>query len=183
MLNFIENIENALNQPNLFIHSWQAVIRVAITAIVFYILLVFILKFLGSRSVGNFSVYDFVATLTIGSTISSTLILSEATLLNGLLAVLIFLGLQYLISKITRKWPSVNKALNPTPKVVFFKGDFIEKNLNKARVNKNEVYSSIRMQARTTSDQVYAVIMETNGSLSVITQASEGYEDEITQYL
>lgn len=183
MLSFIEIIENALSQPNLLIHSWQAVIRVVITSIVFYILLVFILKFLGSRSVGNFSVYDFVATLTIGSVVASTLILSEVTLLNGLLAVLIFLGMQYLVSRITSKWPKINKILNPTPKVVFFKGEFVEDNLKKTRINRDEIFAAIRTQARTTSDQVYAVILETSGSLSVITQASDGYEDEITQYL
>lgn len=183
MTNFIQSIENAINQPNLLLNTWQSVIRIAITSFVFYILLVFILKFLGSRSVGNFSVYDFVATLTIGSVVSSTLVLQEITLLNGLIAVLIFLGMQYLVSRLTSKWPHINKILNPTPKVVFFKGEFIEDNLKKARINRDEIFAAIRTQAHTTSDQVYAVILETSGSLSVITHAREEYENEITKYL
>jgi len=109
--------------------------------------------------------------------------MSEVTFLNGLIAVVLFLVLQYLVTKLSAVWPKFNSILNPSPKVVFFEGEFIEKNLKKARINKEEVYSAIRLQARTTSDQVYAVIVETNGSLSVMTNVSEGYEDEITKYM
>jgi len=179
----IESIENVLGQPNLLLESWQAVIRVAITSIVFYFLLIFILKFLGNRSIGNFSVYDFVATLTIGSVVSSTLVFSEITFLNGLFAVVIFLLLQYFVSRLTSKWPRLNRLLNPSPKIVFFKGEFKEKHMKKARINRDEIYAAIRLQANTTSDQIYAVILETNGSLSVVINASPGYEDEITKFL
>jgi len=179
----IENIEKALGQPNLLFNTWQGIIRITITSIVFYFLLIFILKFLGNRSIGNFSVYDFVATLTIGSVVSSTLVFREITFLNGLLAVVIFLLLQYSVSRLISKWPGLNRLLNPSPKVVFFKGKFMKQNMKKARINRDEIYAAIRLQTNRTSDQIYAVILETNGSLSVVIRASAGYEHEITRFL
>lgn len=135
------------------------------------------------RSIADFSVYDFVATLTIGSVLSSTLILSEVTLLNGFLAILIFLALQFIVSKLTTHFPILHHMINPRPKVVFFKGEFRDEALKTARVNKEEIYAAIRRDANTTSDQVDAVILETNGSFSVVTDISEGYEDEITRHM
>ena len=55
--------------------------------------------------------------------------------------------------------------------------------MKKSRVTKENIYSAIRTQARCSSDKVFAVLLEANGELSVLTDVSVSYEKEITKYL
>ena len=129
------------------------------------------------------SIHDVITSFTIGSTVSSTLVLKEVTLLNGFVAIVVLLLLQYIISKLISKWPLLARFTNPSPEVLFLEGEFLEEAMNKTRVTKEEIYSTIRIQARCSSDKVFAVLLESNGELSVLTDVSPSYEKEITKYL
>lgn len=179
----LTKIESFLNLPQWLFKDWSTILRIVLTTIVLYILLIFFLKLFGSRSVSSFSVYDMLATITMGSVVSSTLVLKEVTLLNGVSALLVLLILQYLFSKMVSKWEKLYPITMPTPKILFLKGKYQTENMSKTRVNKEEILSAIRREAGTTSDQIYAVLLEPNGDLSVIKEATPEYESEIMQYL
>lgn len=76
-----------------------------------------------------------------------------------------------------------SKFINPPPKVLFLKGDFLEDAMKKSRVTKEDIYSAIRTQARCSSDKVFAVLLESNGDISVVTDVSLNHEEEIRKYL
>lgn len=178
-----EQIESFLHLPDLLFSNWSAIFRILLTTIILYFALVIFMKLFGSRSVSSFSVYDMIATITIGSVVSSTMLLKEVNLINGIIAVLGLLILQFFLSAIVGKWEKIYPVTNPTPKVVFLDGEYISENMKKTRVNKEEILSAIRREAGTTSDQIYAVLLEANGDLSVIQEVTPGYEEEITKYL
>lgn len=181
--NLFAQIESFLHLPDLLFSNWTALFRILVTTIVLYFALVIFMKLFGSRSASSFSVYDMIVTITIGSVVSSTLLTKEVNLLNGISGVLILLFLQFFLSKIIGKWEKLYPFTNPSPKVVFLEGEYKTENMKKTRVNKEEILSAIRREAGTTSDQIYAVLLETNGELSVIQEVTPGYEEEIIRYL
>lgn len=181
--NIFTEIEVFLNTPKLLFDGWQSTGRIMLTTILIYFVLIISLKLFGSRSVSSFSVYDLIATFTIGSTISSTLLLEEINLINGITGIVVLLLMQYGLSKILTKWEKLYPKVNPVPKIVYLKGEYITENMKKTRVNKEEILSAIRREAGTTSDQIYAVLLEANGDLSVIQDATPAFENEITKYL
>ena len=187
MLTWLSNIfikiEEFLNLPKLLFNGWGSTGRIILTTVMIYFVLVISLKLFGSRSVSSFSVYDMIATFTIGSIISSTVLLEEINLINGVSAIIVLLFMQYGLSKILVKWKKLYPKTNPVPKIVFLKGEYVTENMQKGRVNKEEILSAIRREAGTTSDQIYAVLLEANGDLSVIQDVTSGFEDEIMKYL
>ena len=183
MSDFLINLQTEIGIPNLFFDSWTSVFRILFSTLITYILLLISLRIFGNRSVSNMSIQDVITSFTIGSIISSTFILKEVTIINGFLAIVVLLFLQLLVSKIVFKWSFFSKYINPPPKVLFLKGDFLENTMKKSRVTKENIYSAIRTQARCSSDKVFAVILEANGELSVLTDVSLSYEKEITKYL
>lgn len=148
-----------------------------------YLILLVLLKIFGSRSVSSFSVYDMIATITIGSVISSTLVLKEINLINGIVAIGGLLILQFSLSKLMTKWERLYLFANPTPKVAFYRGEFKTASIKKVRVNKEEIYSAIRREVGTTSDNVEAVLLEPNGDLSGIKTITPDYDNETTKYM
>ena len=181
--NLFAQIEEFLNLPKLLFNGWSSTGRIIVTTILVYFVLIVSLKLFGSRSVSSFSVYDMIATFTIGSIISSTLVLEEVNVINGVTAIIVLLLIQYGLSKILTKWEKMYPKTNPIPTVVFLKGDYIQENMKKIRVNREEILSAIRREAGTTSDQIYAVLLEANGDLSVIKDVTPAFEEEITKYL
>ena len=183
MIDFINQMENKINQPNLVFNDWQTVIRIALSGIVIYFLLILIINLYGKRSISNLSMHDYVVTIAMGSMVGSTIISKDASLADGVIGILALLSLQFLVTFLARDDSRFFRALNSTPSVLFLEGEFISKNLKANRMTQDEVYSAIREQGQTTSDQIYAVVIESNGNLSVITSATEEYKKEITRFL
>lgn len=183
MSTFIHQIENILNQPNLLFQDWQAIGRILLSGILIYFLLILIINFYGKRSISNLSMHDYVVTIAMGSIAGSTIILDNVTLLDGLIGILILLSLQFIVTFLSRYDTRIFRKLNSAPSVLFLKGEFIEENMKENRITQDEIYSAIRSQGQCTSDQIYAVVIESNGDLSVIQSASKEYEKEITRFL
>ncbi|MGO1580205.1 MAG: DUF421 domain-containing protein [Peptoniphilaceae bacterium] len=183
MASIMHKIENLINQPNLLYENTTIIIRIAISGAIFYILLIVIMNLFGKRSMSNLSMYDYVTTLAMGSIVSSAIILKEVTIFNGLIGILILLLLQFIVTYISSYYPNLFNILNPNPSLLYLDGKFIEKNIRKNRITKNEIMAAIRMQGQTTSDNISAVILEANGTLSVIKDISEERKDEIVKFL
>lgn len=183
MTSTLKQIEQILNQPNLLFNDEQTLWRVMFSGIFIYFTLILIINLFGKRSISNLSMHDYVVTLAMGSIVSTTIISKDATILDGLVGVLILLALQYFVTLISTHSTRFFKTINSKPTVLFLEGEFITENLKSNRMTQDEVYSAIRMQGQTTSDNIFAVILESNGGLSIIKSASEEYKDEITRYL
>lgn len=176
------HIENVLNQPNLIFENGQTTIRIVLSGILMYLFLIFILNISGKRSIANLSMHDYVVTLAMGSIVSTTIISKDATIIDGLMGILVLLMLQYFVTFISTVNSKFFKTVNQRPTVLFIEGEFLKENLKKNRIHPNEIYSAIRMQGQTTSDNIFAVMLETNGQLSVIKSVSKEKRDEITRY-
>lgn len=111
--------------------------------------------------------FDFVVTVTLGSTLSSML-LNKVPILDGTAATFIIVLLQYLVVWTSKKYSKVGKALNSTPTMLFYNGEFIRGAMEKENITKKEVLTEIRSYQIEHLSEVRAVVMEINGNFSVI---------------
>lgn len=158
-------------------------LRIIVTTVCVYFSLIVILRFFGSRSVSSLSVYDLVTSFAIGSTISTTMLSKDVTYSLGIITIITLLILQFMISKLLNIFQSLTFIANPSPTVVYYKGGFRRDEMKKQRINQEEILQAIRKQGGCTSDQVQAVLLESDGSLSVIKSLEPGSEEEITKYM
>lgn len=183
MANYINQLENRIGQPYLIFNDQQTVIRIIVSAIIIYIIFIILVNLYGKRSIANLSMHDYVVTIAMGSIVASTILSKDASLFDGFIGILTLLSLQWFVTMLSRYDSRFFRFMNVKPRVLFIEGKFIEDNMKTNRVTQDEIYSVIREQGQTTSDQIYAVILESNGNLSVIKSATDGYKDEITRYL
>ncbi|NJL87031.1 MAG: DUF421 domain-containing protein [Leptolyngbyaceae cyanobacterium SM1_1_3] len=64
-------------------------------------------------------------------------------------------------------------VLHAQPRIVFWQGEFLQKNMRLERVNHHEILSAIRESGYHSLKQVAVVILESNGELSVLAQNSD----------
>lgn len=148
--------------------EWNSTLRILISAFIAYAAIIIYIRILGKRSTSEMNNFDWIVTVSLGSIMASSVVLKDVSVPEGMLSILTLLLLQYLVTKIMYYSDLFRETVKSTPRLLFFKGEFIEENMENERVLKPEVYAAIRKKGLKSVEQVYAVVLETNAKISVI---------------
>ena len=151
-----------------FAIKWTTFTDALIKAPFMYALVVIYIRLIGKRSISQMSSFDWIVTVAMGSIASSTIIFDEVSLLEGSLSILVLLLLQYLITWLITRYSWAKIVVRTTPQLLLFEGKFLMDNMQKERVLKGEVYAAVRSSGYKSTKSIYAVVLETNATLSVI---------------
>lgn len=158
----------------MFFDSWQGILRTVVIGILAYAILVAFLRVSGKRTLSKMNAFDLVATVALGSTLATILLSEDVALAEGGTALGVLIGLQFLIAKgaVRSRW--VRDAIRSTPRALVVDGWLDEQALRDERVIRDEVLAAVRAQGVGALDRVAAVVLETDGSFSVIPAAQAG---------
>lgn len=139
--------------------------------IIMYIFVVFILRIMGKRQIGELEASELVVTIII-SEIAALPITNIGVPLSGcILAILVLLILEIFLSQSAYKSVSVRTVLYGKPSTLFKKGKINQEEMKKQRFNVADLMEEIRNSGAISLSQVDYVVMETNGKVSVILNA------------
>jgi len=83
----------------MFFNSWYNLSRVFVVGILVYLGLVIFLRISGKRTLSTMNIFDMVVTIAFGSTVTSTILPKNTSLLDGMLALAVLIGLQFVTPK------------------------------------------------------------------------------------
>ena len=132
-----------------------------------FIIIIVLTRLVGLRSFAKFTAYDFAFTIAIGSIISSVLT-SSTSLTHGFVAMGGLLALTFLFSLLQRKFPSLKAAISNSPLLLMDGSEILDDNLKHARIDKEQLISKLREANVLNYEQVYAVVLESTGDISVL---------------
>ncbi|MEC4723173.1 DUF421 domain-containing protein [Noviherbaspirillum sp. CPCC 100848] len=158
----------------MFFESWNNLSRVILIGSLAYAGLIVLLRISGNRTLSKMNSFDLVVTVAFGSTLSTILVNRNITLAEGLTAVALLVALQYAITWLSVRSAQFSGIIKTTPTLLVKDGRLLDDALKKVRVTKDEIHAAIRQNGMGSVDQVGAIIMETDGSLSVISQRNAG---------
>jgi uncharacterized membrane protein YcaP (DUF421 family) len=116
---------------------------------------------------------SFIVTVALGSTLATVLLSRNTALAEGIAAFALLIGLQYIITWLSVRSQRVAKLVKAEPSLLFSGGHFLHGALRRERVTEDEVRAAVRSQGMPSMESVAAVILETDGSLTVL-QSQEG---------
>lgn len=148
--------------------EWQQVVGIAITALGLYLALILFTRVMGLRSFSKLSSYDFAMTVAIGSVLASTILTDSPSLSQGLIAVAVLFLIQGTISLIRRKVKPLKSLIDNQAIILMAHGEYFCDNLEEANLTKSDVQEVLRKNGLKSKSEVFAVIMETTGDMSVI---------------
>ncbi len=156
----------------MFFHGWYDLIRLLIVGVGAYVGLVGLLRVTGKRTLAKMNAFDLVVTVALGSTLATVLLSSEVSLVEGLFAFALLCGLQYVVAKASIRSKSFQRLIKADPTLLFFRGHFAAAPMRAERVTEEEILSAVRAQGIADLGSVDAVVLETDGSFSVIAGGS-----------
>lgn len=155
---------------NTFFHSWESIMQVILTILITYPALIIFLRIAGKRSLAKLNMFDFIITVALGSVFASTVISKGVSIIDGLVATAILLSAQFLVSRLSLAETVVEDLIKSEPTILFRKGHFLEDEMKAVRVTRAEILASIRQAGIACVDKVHAIVLETNGELSVLSE-------------
>ncbi|GJD29237.1 hypothetical protein PMNALOAF_0469 [Methylobacterium adhaesivum] len=148
--------------------SWTGLGRVLLVGPLAYVALVAILRISGKRTLTKLNAFDLVVTVALGSTLATVLLSKSVALAEGVLAMAILVFFQFAITWLAVRVSWVDGLIKSEPTLLVHNGLFLEHALRTQRVTKDEVLSALRSSGAGDLAVVDAVVLETDGSMSVL---------------
>lgn len=149
--------------------TWDSFIRIVTVGVLAYIGLLIFLRTSGKRTLTKLNAFDLVVTVALGSTLATILLNSQISLWEGLTAFAVLIGLQYVLTFTAVRLSWFNDLIKSEPRLLFLEGEFLKQAMRKERVKDIEIMQAVRNSGEGDLQNVKAVILETDGSMSVIT--------------
>lgn len=153
---------------NLFFENWSGLLRVLIAGVIAYAAIVTVLRVSGKRTLSKMNAFDLVVTVGLGSVLGSVIVSKDLPILEGVLAFGTLITLQFLVSWLAVRSRTFEKLLKSEPRLLFRHGEFLEQAMKRERVTKDEVLTAIRTSGANDIGGVEAVVLETDGSFTVL---------------
>lgn len=143
-------------------------IDVTIRSILSLVSLFLVTKMLGKKQVSQLSLFDYVIGISIGNFAAEMTINVESQYLNGILAVIIFGVVAYLVSILSMKSIFLRRYFMGTPTTIIEKGKLLEVNMRKVHIDINDLLEECRSNGYFDINEIQYAIMEVNGTLSIL---------------
>ena len=161
----------------MFFDSWTALGRVILVGALAYVGLVILLRVSGKRTLSKMNAFDFVVTVALGSTLATVLLSKDVALADGLVALALLILMQFIVTWLSLRSESLQKLSKSAPRLLYYDGEFIEEALLTERVTREEARAAVRQHGHASMSTVLAIILETDGSMSVVSRTSASAGD------
>ena len=158
----------------MFFSTWYTIFQITIVGIFAYIGLIILLRVSGKRTLSKWNAFDFVVTIALGSVLASTIMSKDTHLIDGISALGLLIGLQFVITWLSVRFSWVKDLIKAEPTLLLNKGEFVKSAIRRQRVGEAEIRAAIRAAGSAAIEEIEAVVLETDGSLSVVKTSANG---------
>lgn len=149
--------------------GWSGLLRVTVVGTLAYLSLIVLLRISGKRTLAKLNAFDFVVTVAIGSTLATVLLSSSVALAEGVLGLVLLVGLQYVVAWASVRSHRVERWVKSEPTLVYRDG-FLESAMRRERITRDELREAARGQGYADLSEISAIVLESDGSLSILTR-------------
>lgn len=159
--------------------SWSDLARILLVGSAGYVTLVIVLRTSGKRTLAKLNAFDLVVTVALGSTLATILLDKKVSWAEGALALATLALLQFLVAALSTRFGG-RTVVTATPTLLVEDGRLLESSLHEQRVTRDEVWQATRSSGVGDLGMVAAAVLETDGTISVITRDQAGDRSALT---
>ncbi|WP_044301400.1 DUF421 domain-containing protein [Rhodopirellula sallentina] len=153
-------------------NSVDRIESVAIASVYFYLFVILVVRVSGKRLTSQMNNFDWIVNIAIGSLVGSGILLKDVSITDATIAIAILASLQWLTTYLVLRSSIFRQVVKPKPALLTHKGQFVTENMQRERISESEVIAKLREKGFTSLDEANWVVIETDGSLTVIPQGA-----------
>lgn len=142
-----------------------------VKTLIIYFLIIFTLRFMGKREIGQLGLFDFVVLLLIADVssvaIDDKISFLDIEFLKKLFPVFTLAITQKLLAILSLKINKLRNIIDGNESIIIYKGKLNIKEMKKQNYNVNDLITQLRLKNVKSLSQVEHLILENNGEISV----------------
>ena len=151
--------------PQEFAITWREAGVVSLAAVLVYAALILFSRLVGPRSFAQMTAFDFAVTVALGAIVGATAT-DTARLPYGVIGLAVLFALRWIVA--VGRQHGLNIVVDNTPLLVMLGSEILQEHLERAKLTEADLRQSLRQSGITRLEQVEAVVMERDGSISVL---------------
>jgi uncharacterized membrane protein YcaP (DUF421 family) len=159
--------------------SWGQVARVVAMGAGAYVVLLVVLRASGKRTLAKLNAFDLVVTVALGSTLATIVLSADVAFVEGAFALAVLVAAQFAVAWLSVRLRGVRGLAKGQPSLLLQDGLLLHDALRRQRVTPGEVRQAVRATGVGGLELVAAVVLETDGTLSVIPVQKLGSGDAL----
>jgi uncharacterized membrane protein YcaP (DUF421 family) len=159
---------------DMLFHSWEDLARTIVVGALAYGALVILLRISGKRTLTKLNAFDLIVTVALGSTLATVLLSKDVSLAEGVVALALLIALQFVITWLSVRSERFQRLIKAEPALLLHRGRFVERAMRAERITREEVLAAMRASGIAEVSTVAAVVLETDGTISIIPDSGAG---------
>jgi uncharacterized membrane protein YcaP (DUF421 family) len=156
-------IENAFNM------DYQMMLAVIIRTAIVTLLIVFVIKWLGNKGLGQLSSIELIIILGLGNAVSEPMLNpTETSIPQGFTVIIIAIAIFKMYDYLTTRYKRFSKVIVSKPILLVKDGNILHESLLKARISREEFDSYLRLSGTENISDIKSSYLEINGQVSFI---------------
>jgi uncharacterized membrane protein YcaP (DUF421 family) len=135
---------------------------------VIYVFVIVGLRLLGTRELGQMTIYDFVLVVVIANAVQNALVGGDTTLVGGLVAALTLLILNRIFTELLTHFRWLEHRMIGEPVVLVSSGRPQWDRMRREGVTRDEVMAALREHGIARMEDVRMAVLEVDGDISVV---------------
>ncbi len=133
-----------------------------------FVVLYFLARLLNKKLISQMTFFDYVAGITIGSVVASSMLMKDVPIYIGMFGLILFCFYTFLSSITAIKSMWGRKILEDEPTYLIKNGQVLEDGLKKVRLTMDSLLTGLRKKGYFYVEQVDTAILETDGMITVL---------------
>lgn len=142
---------------------------VLLRTVFLYALVIFVIRLMGKRQIGELQPYEFVITIMISDLAALPMQDTRLPLILGVIPIITLLFIKTLLSILQLKSQKARKILEGEPCILIARGKINFENLKRQQINLDELMEEIRLAGYFDLSEIEFGILENNGQMSFLT--------------
>lgn len=151
-----------------FFDSWIGMLRIVVVGTSAYAILIFMLRISGKRTLSKMNAFDLVITVALGSTLATVLLNASVPLFDGIIALAMLICLQFAMTWLSVRSTRFQNLIKADPTLLVHESRYLDAAMRQQRVTREEIGAALRASGRTDIAEIMSVVLETDGSMTVI---------------
>ena len=149
---------------------WELMLRASVV----YAVLLVMVRLTGKRSVGQFTPFDMVLLILLGTAVQNSLIGDDISLSGGLILAATLISLNYAVGWITARSLRLHRLIEGEPVLLARDGRVFAEKLRRECLSRADFDEAMRRAGLLQDDQIACAWLETDGSITLLQRGPDG---------
>lgn len=149
---------------------WEFVLR----AVVVYAVVLALVRLSGKRTVGQFTPFDLIVVVLLGTAVQNSLIGEDVSLPGGLILAATLIACNWLVGFASARSRLLKRLTEGSPVLLGRDGELFDGALRRQNISREDVEEALRNQGLSDLRQAALITLEIDGTLTVVPRTGEG---------